>query len=167
MPRSTPLQRNDGLKTDRMRSARGAVSDRVEHPLTQLRVGLGCASPTLLNQPSPRLPPLAGRGKGEGLLFLRCDLTENRFYCRHSVSSFGRRYSIPWICLGRAMHRPHWVINAGAKVFANLDLPCAEAITFPLLRPRRATELHSTRGFPCALRRWRLLGSRCSVGLSC
>ena len=37
--------------------------------------GYGSAAP---RQPFSTLSPLAGRGLGEGLLFLRCDLTENR-----------------------------------------------------------------------------------------
>ena len=33
-----------------------------------------------------------------------------------AVSSFGRRYAMPYICLGRGMRRLHSMINAGAKV---------------------------------------------------
>jgi hypothetical protein len=48
------------------------------HPLTQLRVRLGFASPTLLN-PLPQLGPhFGGRGKGEGLFAHRSCSIENR-----------------------------------------------------------------------------------------
>jgi hypothetical protein len=46
-------------------------------PLTQLRVRLGFASPTLLN-PLPYLSPIWGRGKGEGVFAHRSYSIENR-----------------------------------------------------------------------------------------
>jgi len=54
-----------------------------------------------------------------------------------SAASFGRRYSIPYICRARAMYRPQSMINAAAKGLTNLDMPCAEPITYSLVRPPR------------------------------